>query len=388
MFGLSTEKWEELNGFNTASEIYQQPSLWLEVLEIIEEERANIERFIKKRLSKTGIRVIFTGAGTSGFIGEILSPELNKNDYIYEAIHTTDIVTNPETYFKRDIPTLLVSFARSGNSPESVAAYNLANKLVDDISHIFITCNKEGELAKIAQGKDNVLSILMPEKANDKALAMTSSFSAMTLAAFLIFDLDNLEKNIEEIKEMNLIGKEIMRADYESIKKISELDYDRTVYLGTGSFYGLSKESGLKLLELTRGQVIPYNDTPLGFRHGPKSLVNDNTLIYIYISDDEYVRKYELDLLKEVYHDAGDHTVVAISNRYYKEIEDISHKYIYLNKGEKRITNDVFISLLFALYAQTFALLSSIKTNVEPDNPNPQGLISRVVQGVIIYEYE
>ncbi|MGO0807051.1 hypothetical protein ACTPEF_23680, partial [Clostridioides difficile] len=42
----------------------------------------------------------------------------NKNDirkYIFEAIPTTDIVSNPYDYLKKDIPTLLISFARSGN---------------------------------------------------------------------------------------------------------------------------------------------------------------------------------------------------------------------------------------------------------------------------------
>lgn len=389
MFGITECKWKEKGGINTAREIYQQPELWLETLSIIESNKATIENFMKNRIDKERIRVIFSGAGTSAYIGDVLVPYLNKNkEYIYEAIPTTDIVTNPQMYFKKDIPTILVSFARSGNSPESVATYNLANQLVDDISHIFITCNQEGELARISKNNENVLLLLMPEKSNDKGFAMTSSFSCMTLAALLIFDMENFENNKKKVMEMANIGKDILDNGYKELGKLLDCDFERVVYLGSGSLYGLSKESGLKLLELTRGQIISHSETVLGFRHGPKSIVDDNTLIFIYISDDPYTRKYDLDLLKEIYHDIGEHKVIAISNNYYEEIENISNHYLYLSRNGNSIDNTGFITLLYALYAQTFSLLSSVKTEIEPDNPSPSGLVNRVVKGVTIYNYK
>lgn len=389
MFGITECKWKEKGGINTAREIYQQPELWLETLSIIESNKATIENFMKNRIDKERIRVIFSGAGTSAYIGDVLVPYLNKNkEYIYEAIPTTDIVTNPQMYFKKDIPTILVSFARSGNSPESVATYNLANQLVDDISHIFITCNQEGELARISKNNENVLLLLMPEKSNDKGFAMTSSFSCMTLAALLIFDMENFENNKKKVMEMANIGKDILDNGYKELGKLLDCDFERVVYLGSGSLYGLSKESGLKLLELTRGQIISHSETVLGFRHGPKSIVDDNTLIFIYISDDPYTRKYDLDLLKEIYHDIGEHKVIAISNNYYEEIENISNHYLYLSRNGNSIDNTGFISLLYALYAQMFSLLSSVKTEIEPDNPSPSGLVNRVVKGVTIYNYK
>ncbi len=386
MFGISAEKWKELNGFNTAVEIYGQPELWLETLNIVESNREKIDKFIKENLNKEKIRVIFTGAGTSAYVGDIVSSYLNKEkEYIYESIPTTDIVSNPNIYLKKDIPTLMVSFARSGNSPESVAAIELANQLVDDICHIFITCNKDGKLAEISKDEEKVLLLLMPEKSNDKGFAMTSSFSCMATAALLIFDMENFEHNKEQILNMEPIAKNILDTGYKNLEVLINSDYNRIVYLGSGSFFGLSKESALKLLELTRGQIISHNETVLGFRHGPKSIVDDNTLVFIYISEDDYSRKYDMDLLNEIYHDAGGHKVIAISNRYYKEIEDISDHYIYLSKDNSNINNEGFISLLYMLYAQIFALLSSVKTKVEPDNPNPSGLVNRVVKGVTIH---
>lgn len=388
MFGFDKESWKELNGFNTAKEIYNQPNLWIETLKIIESNKDKIANFMKDKMSKENIRVIFTGAGTSAYVGDIIVPYLNKEkEYMYEAIATTDIVANPEVYLKKDIPTIMVSFARSGNSPESVASYNLANKLVDNISHIFITCNAKGKLAEISKNKENVLLLLMPEESNDKGFAMTSSFSCMALASLLIFDMENFENNKEQIYKMETIGKHILEVGHEELKDLLNLDYERIVYLGSSSFYGLSKESALKLLELTRGQIVSHSETVLGFRHGPKSIVNDKTLIFIYISQNEYSRKYDIDLLNEIYHDVGEHKVISISTMPCKEIEKISDYHLFLSKDDNNIKNEGFISLLYVLYAQIFALLSSIKTKVEPDNPNPSGLVNRVVKGVIIHNY-
>ncbi|WMM23468.1 SIS domain-containing protein [Tissierella sp. MB52-C2] len=388
MFGYTKENWTQINGLNTASEIYQQPELWGEVLEIVKSNIKEIGNYLKERLNKKDIRVILTGAGTSAYVGEIVAAKLNAGqENIYEAIATTDIVDNPGLYLKKDIPTILVSFARSGNSPESVAAYNLANELVSDISHIFITCNSKGKLAEISKDKENILLLTMPEESNDKGFAMTSSFSCMTLTSLLIFDLENLKENEKQVAKLISTGKRILDEDYKGIQSTIDVNYSRVIYLGSSNFRGLTKESSLKLLELTRGQIVSQSETVLGFRHGPKSIVNDDSIIIVYISDNDYTRKYEIDILKEIYHDAGNHKLIAISNNYYEEIEDITDEYLYLAKDNSGITNVGFISLLYAIYAQVFSLLSSVKSEVEPDNPNPSGLVNRVVKGVTIYKY-
>ena len=148
----------------------------------------------------------------------------------------------------------------------------------------------------------------------------------------------------------------------------------------------MAKESALKLLELTRGQIISHSETVLGFRHGPKSIVNDKTYVFIYVSNDDYSKKYDMDLINEIYHDSGEHKLITIGKDYNKAIENISDYHIYLDNED--INNEVFIGLLYVIYAQIFALLTSVKTNVEPDNPNPSGAVNRVVKGVRIYDYK
>lgn len=389
MFGLTEKQWKEKNGLNTAKEIYQQPELWLETIKIIEGNKNIIEEFLERLEDKENIRIIFTGAGTSAYVGEIAVPYLNnKYNYNFEAIATTDIVSNPEDNLKKEVPTIIVSFARSGNSPESVATYELAEKLVDEVSHIFVTCNPDGKLAKISEGNENVLLLLMPEKSNDKGFAMTSSFTNMLLGSLLTFDIQNIDEIKEQVEEIAKLGTKILNNSYEEIEELVDLGYDRVVYLGSGSFTGLAKESALKILELTRGKTIADYESILGFRHGPKSIVNNKTLVLAYISEDKYTRKYDLDLVKEVYSDLGEHKVITISQTYDKELEKYSDYHWFLTEKKKELGNEIYSAITYVLYAQIFALFMSAKFGIEPDNPSPSGAVNRVVKGVTIYNYE
>lgn len=387
MLGKSIEEWREIDGFNTANEISQQPKLWKQVLEIYGSNLEKIEKFLNEKFYNKDVQVILTGAGTSAYVGEFIAPYLRKNTTANIIdIPTTNLVSNPLMYLNKEKSTILINFARSGNSPESVASVKLANELVDDISHIFITCNKYGKLAEISKNSDNALLILMPEESNDKGFAMTSSFSCMALTAMLLFDKDNFHNNKKELELVANKGFDIIKTVETEIETLVKSDYERVVYLGSGPYLGLARESALKLLELTRGQVIGYTESVMGFRHGPKSIVKDNTINFIYLSNNEYSRKYDLDIIKELYSNDGNHRVVVIGNL---DCEDIkSNCDYYFNIEEKEIKNDILLGLLYVLYAQVFSLMTSVKTGINPDNPNPSGAVNRVVKGVVIYDYK
>ena len=63
------------------------------------------------------------------------------------------------------MPTLLVSFARSGDSPESVAAAELADQLLSDVHHLVLTCNADGRLAAAVTARMSARTwLLMPER--------------------------------------------------------------------------------------------------------------------------------------------------------------------------------------------------------------------------------
>ena len=284
-----------------AKEISSQPKLWKDTYQSILSIKDDLSSFLEEIYKINNLQIVLTGAGSSAFIGSILQNSFEKNTGIpIKAIPTTDLVTHPGNFFQKPTPTLLISFARSGDSPESVATFELAEKLNHIIYHLIITCNPEGKLVKMASGKRNSFIFLLPEGANDQALAMTSSFTSMALAGLLISDLRNIEKNEENVQKLIEFG-EIMLDKYApELKKVAKMDFKRIVFLGSGPLKGTAQESHLKVIELTDGQIICQYDSFLGFRHGPKAIIDESTLLVYLFSNDPYVHNYEVDLVKSI----------------------------------------------------------------------------------------
>ena len=385
IFGFTQEELSSLKATYTANEIYQQPELWKETLNIVENNKEAINKFLEKNLNKDNVKIILTGAGTSAYVGDTiylyLAKKLGKR---VEAIATTDFVSNPDEYIDENANTILVSYARSGNSPESVGTYDLFEKKVKNLAHIVVTCNKEGELAKKSQEKEGNLVLIMPEKSNDKSFAMTSSFTCMTLATLLLFDIANLEKNKKIVEELATKGQASLDNQWKDAKSISDLGAERIVYVGSGALKGLCHEMALKNLELTSGKQVTVCESILGFRHGPKSIINNNTLVIFLCSTNYYTALYDYDLIKEVYTDEGTQKVTVLNYFDRENLKEISHKYITAN-GSK--LDDTFIAFNYIILGQMISFFNSLRLGISPDNPRPDGTVNRVVQGVIIHEY-
>ena len=213
-FGISEEILNEKKAYNTAKEILQQPILWRETVEIFKNSKEKLDEFFKKIGLNEEFEIIFTGAGTSEYVGNILAPLLRKNNNLeYKSIGTTDILNNPLNYINKNKKILLVSFARSGDSPESVGVVNILNEQVKDSYHLFITCNKNGALAKIAENNEKTFVLFMPEESNDKGFAMTSSFSCMLLAGILSF-VEDKEKEYGIVNKVIDISEKLLESNY------------------------------------------------------------------------------------------------------------------------------------------------------------------------------
>ena len=387
LLGVEISKLEDCSGLNTAKEIIQQPDTWRESVKNLIKNKIEIKSFIDSFLSKKEFRIILTGAGTSAFAGEVCEPYLTSllNKRV-EAIATTDLVASPKSYFIKDMPTLLVSFARSGNSPESVHAVNLANQLVDDLYQVVITCNENGKLAKNTVNDEKSLLLLMPPQTNDLGFAMTSSFTTMVLNAMAVFNINNIENFSSDVDKLSNSVNDFIENNIEKVTSLSNEDFERIVYLGSSTSKGIARESALKVLELTAGKVNASYDTPLGFRHGPKSVVDDETVSVIYISNDEYTRQYDLDLAKEMLaHKKNDKVVIVGDNIE----EDILNKADYVFNVENinyTVENEVLLPLQQIIFGQMLSFLKSVNLGITPDNPCPTGEVNRVVQGVILHE--
>lgn len=215
---------------------------------------------------------------------------------------------------------------------------------------------------------------------------MTSSYSNMYLATYLAFNLDKLEEITATIDKVCAAGEEFLTTNYKLAQNIvDEFDFNRIVYLGNLALKGVAQESALKMLELTAGRVATMYDSPLGFRHGPKSIIDDRTLTIVYLSDDEYRRKYEIDLIKEMGPQRKKNRVVVVMNTPCEGLDSLVDYQVHFNIGEA--CENIFLGLDFVIFAQTVAVLKSLSMGITPDNPCPTGEVNRVVKGVTLYPY-
>jgi tagatose-6-phosphate ketose/aldose isomerase len=384
--GLSEADLITRGALYTAKEILQQPGLWEKTYELALQNKNSIAQFLQNLFVKPNLDIIFSGAGTSAFIGNSLKGLFQKNTQLRtRSIATTDIVTHPDYYFSKQNPTLLVSFARSGDSPESIAAFNLANEFCDSIYHLVITCNQSGRLATNANSK-NSLVIVLPPEANDQGLAMTGSFTSMLLMAILISKIDHIELYQQVVKNLGHYGQTIIDGYGENLKSICKLTFERAVFLGSGSLMGCAEECHLKLQELTDGYVISKFDSFLGFRHGPKAVINPKTLMVYLLSSDPYVIQYEKDLLESVNGGERGLSGIAVLENDQPGI-DVNLKIILNSFDNKKIDPD-FLPVCDVLIGQILGFYKSLQLGLQPDTPSKSGTITRVVQGVKIYPFK
>ncbi|MBF7051299.1 MULTISPECIES: SIS domain-containing protein [Streptococcus] len=387
MLDYTKEDLIELGAEITTREIYQQPQVWQTAFENYKAQSDEIVAFLNGIGEKHDyIKVILTGAGTSAYVGETLLPYFRKiydeRKWNFNAIATTDIVANPLAYLHKEVTTILVSFARSGNSPESVAVVDLAKDIVEELYQITITCAEEGKLAQQAHGDERNLLLLQPAPSNDAGFAMTSSFTSMMLTALLVFDKADLVAKAEKVSALMTLSQEVLDSA-EAIQEIVSLDYNRVIYLGAGPFFGLAHEAQLKILELTAGQVATMYESPVGFRHGPKSLVNEKTVVVVFGSTDSYTKLYDLDLVREVAGDEIARKVILLTDQ--KEDLENVEQVIF---SSQQLADDVYRVFPYIVYGQLFALLTALKVKNRPDTPSPTGTVNRVVQGVIIHSFD
>ena len=127
---MSQDEIDQSGAHWTTHEIAQQPQVWLKAQRSMARDASATRAFLEPLLRRSELQIVLTGAGTSACIGEILAPALTRQlGMRVQAIATTDLAAAPDTSLAAAPPVLLVSFARSGNSPESVAALKLTEQV-------------------------------------------------------------------------------------------------------------------------------------------------------------------------------------------------------------------------------------------------------------------
>lgn len=371
---------------HTLREIMHQPKMWEETFGIVCAQREGLSAFFKKQVPTADAEIIFTGAGTSAFVADIAAVLYTRLGYRNaRSIPTTDIVSCPD-YCLTAGPKLVVSFARSGDSPESVAAYNIVRKTCRESSHLIITCNPEGYLAKCAD-RDLDYVLILPDGTNDRSLAMTSSFSSMLLASILVQGTETLDEEGKKLDEAIRFAERLLREDsLEKLQSLTKRNVTRAVFLGSGPLKGVACECHLKLQELTDGAIMCSYDSFMGLRHGPKAVIKDNTLVVYLLSDKPYTRQFELDLVRQVglqHKPAGQVIVSTVPSG----CEGVDFE-LAADSSEALPKAGGYRFIPYVLVGQLLGYFFSVARGLSPDTPSVSHTISRVVSGVTIYEYK
>jgi len=361
---------------HTFREIMAQPVLW----NAWSAELADhADSFSKWMATRDYDEIWLSGAGTSAFIGETLAVHLNSvpGRAKFRAIATTDFVSCPRNYIRAGVRVLVVSFGRSGNSPETVGMLDILDKYAPEFDRLQFTCNAKGALInRQVPGPGEQRIVLLPPESNDQGFAMTSSYSTMLLSALACLD-ENPPIPLNEAIAQMAAGAEIVLASSLELAQGRLNLPSRAVYLGSGALLGSARESALKVLELTAGKIPTLWDSTLGFRHGPKAFVDKGTLVNVMISNDPLTRRYDMDAADEIKRQFGPHSVLTMGPQ--KDIVDLFVPHV---------GNDAWSSILYVIVAQVQAIVWSDRLRLNTDNPFSNGNLNRVVQGVTLYSID
>lgn len=372
---------------HTPAEIAHQPETWGRTLELFRSKRGEIQKF----LSAAGITatptcdavVYLVGAGTSDYTGQAVSHLLRKLwrcEVI--AVPSTDLLTHMEDLILPGRKYLWISFSRSGDSSEGVAVLARARERHPDIHHIVISCNPNGRMLKEAAGNSQMLGIRMIDEANDRGLAMTSSFSNMVIFGQCMAHTASLDAYEPVLQKLVAAGKSFLPRAADCAAALAKQGYQKAFFVGSGPLRAVAKESALKVLELTAGKTLTMTESALGLRHGPMAALDDQSLFVCFLSGDRRIQGFERDLLREIGAKKIARRRVVVGG---SELSADSYGEDYLAPDGVSGVADEYRAPVDVIFGQSLGLFSSIRWNLMPDSPSPDGVINRVVENINIY---
>ena len=374
LFGRTEAEQKQRGYFHTLKEICQQPWTWMRTCERMTALRDTLLN------SVSGIKsLVFTGSGSSEYAGECVRlPLQNELAVCVESVSGGNLLIHGAKALPKDTPGLLVSLARSGNSPESTGAVRILLESELAYRHLIVTCNEGGSLAKTWNDHKDVLVVALPPETNDESLVMTSSFTNLSLAARFLGLLNRPESYLKLCTKQSSTCRDLLSTYFDVLSRIATTEFRRAVFLGSGTRYSAAREASLKMLEMTSGRVTTISESFLGLRHGPMSFVHEDTLVVCQLSSDPRTRAYELDLLTELDRKKLGLLKVIIG-------EDIPEP--AARAGDEMIQcpglselGDDDGAIIFVVVAQLLAFFRCIEEGLRPDSPSEGGVISRVVE--------
>ena len=372
---------------HTPGEIAHQPDTWTRTFELFLSQRESIQKFLSTAGVTGGgiseVIVYLVGAGTSDYTGRAITYLLRKHwQCEVIAVPSTDLLTHMDQMILPGRKYLWISFSRSGDSSEGVAVLEKARERYSDIYHIVISCNPDGRMLKDSAGDPKTLGICMIDEANDRGLAMTSSFSNMVIFGQCLAHLNAIDVYETVLRKLVAAGKSLLPRAADCAASVAKQGYTKACFVGSGTLREVARESALKVLEMTAGKTLTMTESALGLRHGPMAALDDQSLFVCFLSGDKRVQGYERDLLREIGTKKIARRRVVVGG---SELTTDSYAEDYLAPAGVIGIADEYRAPVDVIFGQLLGLFSSIQWKLMPDSPSPGGVITRVVEKVNIY---
>jgi glutamine---fructose-6-phosphate transaminase (isomerizing) len=333
-------------GAFSLAEIFSQPDVWNETLE----EFTNLSAGNLPDIHAYD-QLVFMGCGSTYFLSTWAARLFMEKERISaQALPASEIWLSPKTWFNRKKKkTLLVAISRSGTTTETILAVKEFQTVFDgDV--LVITCYPESELAQMGKWQ------LFTPAGQEQSVAQTRSFTCMMLATLFL-----LHQRVPGNLERGLYGqaRTLLHEHRELARRLgSDENLDRFFFLGSGAKFGLASEVMLKMKEMSLSYSEAYHT--LEFRHGPMSMVNEQTLVIGLLSD--RAKQHEIAVLRDMKGLGAKTLGVSASTIDQGEALD------YLVSFESSLDGS-WHSLLYLPFLQLLAYERSIARGLNPDQP-------------------
>ena len=379
LLSKSPDEQRRLGYLHTLREICQQPHTWLQTSQLMQ-SCTNILRACVRDIRS----LVLTGSGSSEYAGDCVRIPLQAELGItVQGFGGGAILAHGSKCLPPGKPALMVSIARSGDSPESGGALSHILNTYPEIRHLVLTCNAAGGLATKFASNSRITVITLPEATNDQSLVMTSSFTNLVLSARFLRLLEMPDQYQAICERSRAIARYILAEYFGSVASIAKAPFTRAVFLGSGARFAAAREASLKMLEMTSGRVATLCETFLGLRHGPMSYVHKDCLVVAFLSSDSLLRAYESDLLRELDRKELGLLKVIVGENIPGELiraDDVAIECPGLTD-----LSDDNSPVIDVLVSQLLAFFRCLNEGLRPDSPSESGIISRVVQSFALH---
>jgi glucosamine--fructose-6-phosphate aminotransferase (isomerizing) len=333
----------ETRGEFTREEIFSQPDAWVEAISILRRREGEIKEF---SLQEQHPQIIFIGCGSTYYLSCAAAALFQETTgLVARGLPASELWLSPQSAYNSTNTSTLVAISRSGETSETLMACELFQSQKRG-RLITLVCDPNSSLAKMGS-----MNLIFPS-GMERSIAQTRAFSTLYLGVVGLSAIwAGKVEEFSQITALPSIGRRIL-TNYSVLAEQHgrNLRIDRIYFLGSGGRHGLAKELTLKMKEmsLTHSEAFHF----LEFRHGPKAMVNKNTLVVGLVSATN--ESHEKAVLGEV----GELGAEIISM-------GESDADVTFESGLKEVNRNI----LYLPFGQMLAYQRSIAKGFDPDRP-------------------